>query len=89
MERITNDHPAVAFRQGHSRKKGQNTENMSKEMKSVVCSESSNEFGELDHTLQGTKGMRGQMRAKNMKIEAWSQKTPARAVMETEPGQGQ
>ena len=52
MERITNDHPTVAFRQGHSRKKGQNTENMSKEMKSVVCSESSNEFGELDHTLQ-------------------------------------
>lgn len=89
MERITNDLPAGDIQEGTFQKKEQNTENMSKEMKSLVYSESSNKFSKLDYMLQGMKGMSSQMRARNMKIEAWSQKTPGRAVMETEPGQGQ
>lgn len=50
MERISNDHPAVAFRKRYSRQKEQQ-ENMSKEMKSVVCSENFEEFGVLDQVV--------------------------------------
>lgn len=84
MERIPNDYPAVALRKRYSRQKEQQ-ENMSKEMKSVVRSENlkSSVYWTMWWALQSVKGMRDLKRPRNVKFEAWSQKTLGRAMMET------
>lgn len=68
MERISNDHPAVAFRTRYSRQKEQQ-ENMSKDMKNAVRSENFEEFSVLDHVVDTAECERNERSDETKKCE--------------------